>query len=292
MARAAGSQAWHQVPARQELVIRTPDHGTRGAGRARNAGVSAATGEVVCFLDDDDVVLVPHVLSVLQAFHADPGLGYVKTRVHIDEGLRVHDEWRASLDSSLIINLAGMARVTPRNRRRSLTGLWVWCLPAVRRPCLEFVGGFLELPGAGGEDVAMNRALGAVFRARSVCSFRCSAAGRLTTCGCSYATRRVEEPTVEYRMSPGSTFAGQLRKFQHAPGDLPPQVPTSTPEQPDQERQGRRSTPAEDDPHNPTFAERIERLVGHLVHHKLRRWRPPVSVLGVWLPAYETYGLL
>jgi len=39
-------------------------------------------------------------------------------------------------------------------------------IPSVRAPCFEFVGGFLPLPRAGGEDVALNFALDKLFRAR------------------------------------------------------------------------------------------------------------------------------
>lgn len=137
----------------------------RGAGWARNTAAQLASGEVLLFNDADDVWFPWHLERVLEAFNADPQLGYVKTRVRVAD-TRVHPDWISAIESSLVINLA------------------------VRAAAFHFVDGFLELPGAGGEDVALNMLLAEAFRG-----------GQL------------EDVSVEYESKPGGTFAKQLEKF-------------------------------------------------------------------------------
>lgn len=63
-----------------------------GAGAARNAGLSAATGEFIAFLDDDDVWMANHVRPHLAVFDARPEIEAVMARVTaVDEELREID---------------------------------------------------------------------------------------------------------------------------------------------------------------------------------------------------------
>lgn len=55
--------------------------------------------------------------------------------------------------------------------------------PTVHRACFEFVGGFLELPGAGGEDSALSAVLGQFFRGRCAAVVCCAAARKRVTTG-------------------------------------------------------------------------------------------------------------
>jgi hypothetical protein len=50
-----------------------------GVSAARNAGVRAASGDVVCFLDSDDLLLPHYLQSVRSVFAADPGVDFVYT---------------------------------------------------------------------------------------------------------------------------------------------------------------------------------------------------------------------
>src|SRR5690606_14152834 len=61
-----------------------------GAGAARNAGLTAATGEFIAFLDDDDVWLDSHIRPHMTLFDADPELEGVMAKVFpVGEDLRV-----------------------------------------------------------------------------------------------------------------------------------------------------------------------------------------------------------
>lgn len=54
------------------IVVISQPH--RGPGAARNAGLSAATGEIVCYLDDDNVMQPLWLKAVAWAFERQPGL--------------------------------------------------------------------------------------------------------------------------------------------------------------------------------------------------------------------------
>ncbi len=67
----------------------------RGVADARNAGLAAAQGELIAFLDHDDLWL-PEKLRVQVARHlAEPDLGYTLTRLHAF--LEPGNEWPVTL---------------------------------------------------------------------------------------------------------------------------------------------------------------------------------------------------
>ena len=82
---------------------------------ARNCGASLAKGDVLFFLDADDVYLEQHVHECCQLLD-DPAIEFVKTGVGLSDP--VHPDWHNRIRNSLTINLA------------------------VRRRCHEFIGGF------------------------------------------------------------------------------------------------------------------------------------------------------
>lgn len=82
------------VPVR---VVRLAVNG--GAGAARNAGARAARGEVLFFLDGDDLYLPTHVMKCLDALDAVPCAAFVRSRVIVD--VEPHPKRRASLETTI-----------------------------------------------------------------------------------------------------------------------------------------------------------------------------------------------
>src|SRR5262249_26972988 len=82
---------------------------------ARNTGVSHSSGELLFFLDGDDLFL-PHDIAECYRALEDRGTDYVKTGVRLAHP--VHPDWRPRIEFSIPINLC------------------------IRRRCHEFFGGF------------------------------------------------------------------------------------------------------------------------------------------------------
>lgn len=98
-----------------------------GAGPARNAGVRAARGDVLFFLDADDVYAPSHVALCLDALSRVPRAAFVRTGVVLDE--EPHPGRRAEIESTIPSALA------------------------IRRPAFAFLGGFGE--GAAFRRISM-----------------------------------------------------------------------------------------------------------------------------------------
>jgi glycosyltransferase involved in cell wall biosynthesis len=62
---------------------------------ARNAGVTASSGELLFFLDGDDLFLSEHILRCTRALQ-DPGRCYVKTGVRLSDP--VHPDWLSRIN--------------------------------------------------------------------------------------------------------------------------------------------------------------------------------------------------
>ncbi len=151
----------------------------------RNSGVALATGDVLFFLDADDLFLERHLVECCQALR-DPAVDFVKTGVALSDP--VHPDWRSRIGNSLAINLA------------------------VRRRCHEFIGGFPDIHlfrrSADAfepwidvfrliEDVHYNTLLSRFFRRREVAA-----------------------ETVRYMRRPGNSYDRQYAKFQLPFGSL------------------------------------------------------------------------
>ena len=154
-------------------------------GSARNCGASLASGELLFFLDADDLYLAHHLFECCRMFE-DPAIDLVKTGVSLSDP--VHPEWRDRIGNSLVINLA------------------------VRRHCHAFLGGFLDLHlfrRSGDvfepwidifrliEDVHYNDLLNRFFR-----------------------KVEIARETVRYMRRPGNSLDRQYPKFQVAPGSF------------------------------------------------------------------------
>lgn len=85
---------------RRVRLIRAPENG--GPGAARNLGVARSTGNLLFFLDADDIFYPNHIQLCARALLDDDSLGYVFTQLHID--MPIHPDWRESLDESNPIN--------------------------------------------------------------------------------------------------------------------------------------------------------------------------------------------
>jgi len=145
---------------------------------ARNVGAAGARGDVLLFLDGDDLYLPPHLLTCCQAL-ADPAVDFVKTGVHLAHP--VHADWLPRIEHSIVLNLA------------------------MRRRCHEAIGGFPDyhlsrrsneelVPVCDVfhkfEDMYYNQLLAALF-----------------------AGVRVAAATVEYVRYPGNSYDCQYEKF-------------------------------------------------------------------------------
>ena len=62
-------------------------------GTARNSGASLASGELLFFLDADDIYLEHHLAECSRIFE-DPMIGWVKTGVSLSHA--VHPDWRGA----------------------------------------------------------------------------------------------------------------------------------------------------------------------------------------------------
>ncbi|HYC03482.1 MAG TPA: glycosyltransferase [Azospirillaceae bacterium] len=114
-----------------------------GAGHARNAGAAGAPGELLWFLDADDVFLERHLLRTAEILRHHPQLGFVRTGILFDGiDATITPAWRAASENSYPCNLC------------------------VRRACHDRIGGFPEeapFRPAVAEDVAYARALSSLF---------------------------------------------------------------------------------------------------------------------------------
>jgi glycosyltransferase involved in cell wall biosynthesis len=104
-----------------------------GAGPSRNLGVRQATGNLIFFLDGDDIFFPEHIFLCLHQLIYRPEIHFVKTGIRIDE--EIHPYWKNAISNSVPFNI---------------------CL---RRWCHELIGGFPE-----GETFTALRCEDAVYR--------------------------------------------------------------------------------------------------------------------------------
>lgn len=150
---------------------------------ARNVGASAATGELLFFLDGDDLFLPNHIAVCLRVME-DQSVGFVQTGVALSDP--VHADWQSRIGNSLVINLC------------------------VRKACHDQIGGFPDyhLFRRSGDQYVHRYD---VFRSIEDVYYN-----RLLRRSCRGVA--VAEETVRYIRYPGNAYDRQYEKFQHPAG--------------------------------------------------------------------------
>lgn len=145
---------------------------------ARNLGVRSSHGELLFFLDGDDLFLPPHLATCRRALE-NPAVDFVKTKIRVTDP--VHPDWRQRMENSLVINLC------------------------VRRRCHEFCGGFPDYHLFRREGDQLEPQLDIFYKFED--TFYNDLLGRL------FRGIRLDVETVEYCRHPGNSFDRQYEKF-------------------------------------------------------------------------------
>jgi glycosyltransferase involved in cell wall biosynthesis len=145
---------------------------------ARNVGVAASRGELLFFLDADDLYLPHHLHDCLREV-ADPAVAFVKTGVTLADP--VHPDWKGRIEHSVVINLC------------------------VRRACHAAVGGFLDYHLFVREGEEFRHEVDIAFRLED--QFYTELLARL------FRGVRVARETVRHLRYPGNGFDRQYEKF-------------------------------------------------------------------------------
>lgn len=89
-----------------------------GAGPSRNIGVRHSQGDLIFFLDGDDIYFEEHIYLCVDQMMKHSQIHYAHTLIRIDEN--IHPQWQQRIENSVPINLC------------------------VRRWCHDLIGGYFE----------------------------------------------------------------------------------------------------------------------------------------------------
>ncbi len=145
---------------------------------ARNTGVRAAPGDILFFLDGDDLFLPMHFAACLRAFH-ECDCDFVKTGVRLADP--VHPDWKQRIEFSIVINLCA------------------------RRRCHDFVGGF--------PDYHVFRRVGDDFVPQTDVFYKLEDQYYSLLLHRFFRGRTLPLETVEYCRYPGNGYDRQYAKF-------------------------------------------------------------------------------
>ena len=74
-----------------------------GAGPARNIGARKASGDLLLFLDGDDIFFPEHIYTCIACMNADSSLHWVQTKIHIEE--KIHPAWLPLIENTVPFNI-------------------------------------------------------------------------------------------------------------------------------------------------------------------------------------------
>ena len=163
--------------------VRNP-HPTGGRPSVvRNLGWPLATGNLVHFLDDDDVVVEDHYAAVKSAFETHPGVGLVFGRIEpFGSGPASQLEHERRYFADVARKAAASARFGARWAYTGLmlfdTALLVCSASIVRRECVAKLGGFdpeIRLMEDADFHVRVIREFGAYFLDQTAIRYRVGA---------------------------------------------------------------------------------------------------------------------
>lgn len=150
-------------------LIRNPAN--MGAGPSRNNGVRNSKGDLLFFLDGDDLFLPEHVLLCVYLMRKRPEVHMVKTQIRIDE--EIHPYWKNAIEKSVPINIC------------------------VRRWCHEMIGGYPE-----GAPFKILRCEDMIYRSLLSSFFVCLDAGRETVHHFRYPGNALDRQMIKFSNPP------------------------------------------------------------------------------------------
>lgn len=140
---ASSAIAWRYAENHPDRVryIDHPEHANRGMSASRNAGISAAHGDLIAFIDADDVWLPDKLRDQVSIFDAYPQVGMVAGATYY------WDSWEGGEDRTVMVGHIQNQVIGPPGALLSLYPLGKAPAPCpscliVRRSVIESVGGF------------------------------------------------------------------------------------------------------------------------------------------------------
>ena len=127
-----------EFAAAQSFPVRYVWQPIKGLSNARNAGLAAATGEIIAFTDDDCYAAPDFLTAITRAFAADPSLGFVSGRILLHDP----DDYPTTVNTSTQpVDFAPGHYLAPGTVKGANL--------AFRRVALDGAGGFDPLFGSG-----------------------------------------------------------------------------------------------------------------------------------------------
>jgi glycosyltransferase involved in cell wall biosynthesis len=139
------AQSYADADPSRVRCLHHPGHENRGMSASRNLGLEAARGELVAFLDGDDVWLPQKLAEQIEIMDARPRAGLVYGRTLIWHGWRptptaADFHYPLGVEPDRLYEPPRLFNVLMRNRAQTPTT----CNALMRRSVVESVGGFVD----------------------------------------------------------------------------------------------------------------------------------------------------